>query len=111
MHDDAAATSEDFWTVGNATKWMLLASRLLDLSPQAPSAMGRMAKDTLDAASRMVGAGRVEPEAEMRMTEAEEGVLASMGVGQGIEKRNDVATAVWKMVMGKDMLQGEGEIR
>lgn len=28
---DAGATSEDFWTVGNAVKWMYLATRVLEL--------------------------------------------------------------------------------
>lgn len=28
---DAGATSEDFWTVGNAVKWMYLATQVLDL--------------------------------------------------------------------------------
>lgn len=37
---DSGATSEDFWTVGNATKWMYLATQILDL-PLEPERIGR----------------------------------------------------------------------
>jgi hypothetical protein len=31
INGGVGATSEDFWTVGNATKWMYLATRVLDM--------------------------------------------------------------------------------
>ena len=82
VHSDNGATSEDFWTVGNATRWMLLADRLLGLP---------------------VSGGELNAQ--------ESGLLSGMEVGQklggvGVDGKN-----VWEMVMGKNMISGEGEIR
>lgn len=76
--DDSGATSEDFWTVGNAARWMLLATRLLGLKPEG--------KDTE--------------------------LLESMGVGVPIAKVGEEGNGlnVWKLLMGKDMPEGEGKV-
>ncbi|ORX40487.1 trehalose synthase [Kockovaella imperatae] len=78
---DIGSTSEDYWTVGNAAKWMLLFSKILQL--QVPEGLGGTDADLLN------------------------GMRASERIGG---KEVD-ATAVWQMVMGTDMLKGEGEIR
>jgi hypothetical protein len=62
----AGATSEDFWTVGNAIKWMYLATRVLDIS--------------LDDLGEPLKAGK----------------------GEGGN--------VWRMAMGQDAKEGEGQI-
>lgn len=77
VHDDQHATSEDFWTVGNAARWMLLASRVLGL-------------DLTD--------------------DGEGGVLGEMGIGKKLEGRGLDGENVWKMVMGSEMLEGEGAL-
>ena len=77
VHTDEGATSEDFWTVGNAARWMLLVSRVLGLRAEGQ----------------------------------EEGLLKSMGIGNKLEGKGVDGENVWKMVMGKDMLEGEGELR
>lgn len=82
VHSDAGSTSEDFWTVGNATRWMLLASRVLGLDAEG---------DGL----------QVE----------EVGLLKSMEVGKKLEGNEVDRGNVWKMVMGKDLVEGEAEIR
>jgi hypothetical protein len=79
IHGDDGATSEDFWTVGNAVRWMLLASRLT------------------------AGDGAVEG--------GEEGVLGKMKVEEKLEGKGVDGENVWKMVMGDDMIEGEGELR
>lgn len=84
VHADDGATSEDFWTVGNAARWMLLASRVLGLSPEAEGG----------------GVGTEEVE-----------LLKSMEVGKKMSDKGIDGVNVWKMVMGSDMLEGEAEIR
>ncbi len=81
VHADAGATSEDFWTVGNAARWTLLASRVLGLD---------------------VGEGLQGEEGEL---------LKSMDIGKVLEGKEVDRENVWKMVMGSDMLDGEAEIR
>ncbi|WVQ83736.1 hypothetical protein IAT38_005880 [Cryptococcus sp. DSM 104549] len=78
VHDDDGATSEDFWTVGNSTRWMLLFDRLLGLK------------------------------ASGKGDEAE--ILKKMGVGEPLVGKGVEGGNVWKMVMGDDMLEGEGEL-
>ena len=63
--------------MGNAARWMLLASRLLGLKAEGEDA----------------------------------GLLKSMDVGEPLERKGVDGMNVWKMVMGKDMLEGEGEVR
>lgn len=63
----AGATSEDFWTVGNAVKWMYLATQVLDL-PLA-------------------------------------------GVGDKFKGDKGEGGNVWRMAMGDDAKDGEGEVR
>jgi len=60
------STSEDFWTVGNATKWMYLATQVL--------------KTPLE------------------------------GVGEQYGFETGDGDNVWKMVMGDDLKEGQGEI-
>lgn len=81
INDDIGSSSEDFWTVGNATKWMLLFSKVLGLSP--PSTLESDDRD----------------------------ILKSMEASEPIGGKEVDATAVWKMVMGGDLKDGEGEIR
>ena len=81
VHSDIGSTSEDFWTVGNAAKWMLLFSKVLGLQ-----SIGTMSAD-------------------------DRGVLDIMEASKPVGGREVDGTAVWQMVMGKDMLDGEGEIR
>jgi hypothetical protein len=63
---DAGATSEDFWTVGNAIKWMYLATRVLDIP--------------LD------------------------------GLGEPFKAGEGEGGNVWRMAMGQDAKEGEGQI-
>ncbi|KAK8853482.1 hypothetical protein IAR55_004189 [Kwoniella newhampshirensis] len=81
IHADEAATSEDFWTVGNAARWMLLFDKLLGLQAGEKGSV----------------------------TTEDVGLLKSMGVGSPLEgkEKNDEALNVWKMVMGDDLLEGE----
>lgn len=83
VHADENATSEDFWTVGNATRWMLLFSRLLRL----PAAI------------------------EDDLTEDHARVLREMRAGEELAGKGVEGENVWKMVMGSDMLEGEGELK
>ena len=78
VHSDENSTSEDFWTVGNAARWMLLASRVLGLEKGGE-------------------AGEV-------------GLLESMEIGKKLAGKGIDGENVWKMVMGKDMIEGEGEL-
>ncbi|WVQ75698.1 hypothetical protein IAR50_005328 [Cryptococcus sp. DSM 104548] len=82
VHADDGATSEDFWTVGNAARWMVLFDRLLGLPLPKEGEVG-------------------EEEREM---------LEKMGVGEGLPKKGEETGNVWKMVMGDDMVEGEGEL-
>lgn len=86
VRDDEHATSEDFWTVGNTTRWLLLASRILGLSPE------RLVED------------------EYGATEGSERLLQDMGVGKEIPGKGSEPTNVWKMVMGNDLIEGEGAL-
>jgi len=84
VHDDEYSTSEDFWTVGNAARWMLLFSRVLGL-PKAT--------------------------AEGNVTEEHVGLLEEMKIGEKLAGKGVDGENVWTMVMGGDMLDGEGEIK
>ena len=83
VHGDKGATSEDFWTVGNAARWMVLASRVLGLDDKSE--------------------GKVETE--------EIGVLNEMKIGERLEGKGMDVMNVWKMVMRSEMIDGEGELR
>ena len=85
VHDDRHSTSEDFWTVGNATRWMLLASRLLGL----PLEDGKNGFKT---------------------SEEEKSLLKGMRVGQPLPAKGVDGENVWNMVMGDDALPGEGAL-
>jgi len=94
VHADAGATSEDFWTAGNASRWMLLCARLLGLEPKV------MPRSESDAREGPVG-----------LSEEQVGLLESMEVGKVLAGKEVDGVNVWSMVMGPDMLEGEGEIR
>ncbi|EIW72195.1 trehalose synthase [Tremella mesenterica] len=74
VHADDGATSEDFWTVGNVTRWLYLFSRLLGLEHDGDE------------------------------------TLQSMDIGTQLVGKKIDGPNVWEMVMGKDMVQGEGEL-
>ncbi|ORY25443.1 hypothetical protein BCR39DRAFT_544106 [Naematelia encephala] len=85
VHADDAATSEDFWTVGNATRWMLLTARLLGL--------------------------KVDNDGDVEMNAEDQGLLSGMDIGKPLLGKGEEGGNVWQMVMGDDMVKGEGEIR
>jgi hypothetical protein len=87
VRDDKNGTSEDFWTVGNTSRWLLLASRLLGL-PLEP----------LD--------GEIQGQA---VPNAEE-LLKEMGVGKPLPGKGTEPLNVWKMVIGKDLIENEGAL-
>lgn len=99
VHADENATSEDFWTVGNATRWMLVAARLIGLEPEhlGKERGGPVPDSTTD--------GHVQKK------EQEMEVLRSMEVGEKLHGKVVDGRNVWKMVMGNDMLPGEAELR
>jgi hypothetical protein len=76
IHAKEGDTSEDFWTVGNACRWMVLVSRILGLKAK----------------------------------EGDE-VLGKMEAGRALVKKGEDGGNVWKLVMGDDMLEGEGEVK
>lgn len=86
IKDDKHATSEDFWTVGNTARWLLLISRMLGLEPDA---IGANEYGTVDNAEEL---------------------LKEMGVGESIPGKGSEATNVWKMLIGKDLIDGEGDL-
>ena len=45
VHSDKGSTSEDFWTVGNAARWLLLACRVLGLDPSSDSKASELLRD------------------------------------------------------------------
>jgi hypothetical protein len=81
VHEDEGATSEDFWTVGNASKWMLLFDRLLQL-----------------------------PLDDTKANDEDVDLLKSMSIGKPLEKKGVDGVNVWEMVMGNALLEGEAEI-
>lgn len=94
---DKHATSEDFWTVGNATKWMYLATRILGLN--------------IDAGDEKSGDGADENEGE-NVSKEDERILRDMGVGEKWDlKEKGNERNVWEMVMGSDLVKGEGVVR
>ncbi|OCF61516.1 trehalose synthase [Kwoniella mangroviensis CBS 10435] len=104
VHADEGATSEDFWTVGNSTRWMLLFDRLLGLSPednvsQPPNANGK--ETTL---------GNEEEFGKVKITEKQVGLLKSMEIGKKLNDKGIDGVNVWEMLMGNDMIKGEGEL-
>jgi hypothetical protein len=100
VHADENATSEDFWTVGNATRWMLVAARLIGLKPEH---LGEERGGPVpDSTARTDGHVQAKEQ---------ELVLRSMEVGEKLHGKAVDGRNVWKMVMGKDMLPGEAELR
>jgi hypothetical protein len=77
VKDDIGATSEDFWTVGNACKWMFLASRVLGLEK----------------------------------TGEDEELLSDMKIGEKLAGKQVDGENVWRMMIGKDLEDGEGALR
>ncbi|WWC64868.1 uncharacterized protein I303_107482 [Kwoniella dejecticola CBS 10117] len=96
VHEDEGSTSEDFWTVGNATRWMLLFARLLGLSPEVNVSENKDENGT--------GTGSTE------ITTEQVELLKSMDVGKKLNDKGIDGVNVWKMVMGDDMVEGEGEL-
>lgn len=82
---DKDATSEDFWTVGNAARWMLLVSRLLGLPLKGETGDGEV-------------------------TEQDAGLLSEMKIGEKLAGKGVDGENVWKMVIGKDLVEGEGAL-
>lgn len=81
---DEGSTSEDFWTVGNSVRWMLLCAQLLGIPATSDGGNG---------------------------SEDNEEILRKMGVGMKLLARGEEGGNVWKMVMGDDMRQGEAELK
>ncbi|OWZ62460.1 hypothetical protein AYX14_05083 [Cryptococcus neoformans] len=81
IHDDDGATSEDFWTVGNATRWMLLFAKLLDL--------------------------KIDQTGEVN--EQDVNVLKKLEK-EKLPNKGETGGNVWHMLMGDDMLKDEGAL-
>lgn len=98
VHPDSAAPSEDFFTVGNAARWLLLFSLL----------SGKPIKQEHHARFR-VDRNEGTPEEEVRLLESM-GLSQEGGIGgkAAMEKIN--MANVWQMVMGEDMLEGDGRV-
>jgi hypothetical protein len=74
VYSEKGDTSEDFWTVGNATRWMVLFSRLLGIKGDGD-------------------------------------VLEGMKAGEPLLKKGEEGGNVWELVMGKDLVEGEAEVK
>ncbi|WVR09670.1 hypothetical protein IAU60_006745 [Kwoniella sp. DSM 27419] len=105
VHESDDDISEDFWTVGNSTRWMLLFDRLLGLKPED----GDHAKDADEDGNRLIGT-HDQPGGKKKMTADVEKVLSGMKVGTKLEGKGVDGVNVWTMVMGDDMVPGEGEL-
>ncbi|WVQ94959.1 hypothetical protein IAU59_002049 [Kwoniella sp. CBS 9459] len=113
VHDEEGATSEDFWTVGNAARWMLLFDRLLELpATQNANADRSNLNGNGDANANAKELGDAEEFGKVKVTTEQISVLESMDVGKKLNGKGvDVdGTNVWKMVMGDDLLDGEGDL-
>ena len=115
MPTDEGSTSEDFWTVGNAVKWMYLISRVLGLKPEyAEDIKGdvdRVMGDAEGLGEGKEGKERIRGEAHWKeVLKRDEQVLRKMKVGLGKwdEEEED---NVWKLVMRDDLADGEGVVR
>ncbi|WWC91987.1 uncharacterized protein L201_006941 [Kwoniella dendrophila CBS 6074] len=107
VHLDEGSTSEDFWTVGNSTRWMLLFDRLLGLSPeQNVSQPNGNTKENGDKPTL----GKEEEFGKVTITPQQVDILKSMEIGESLNDRGIDGINVWKMVMGNDMVEGEGEL-
>lgn len=84
VHDDKYASSEDFWTVGNAARWMLLFSRVLGLD---------------------------KPSEGVSLKTEDVRLLEEMKIGEKLQGKGVDGENVWKMLMGSDMLEGEAELK
>lgn len=97
---DKNATSEDFWTVGNATRWMLLFSKVLGLPVHSTA--------TEEQHVLPIDNGGMDIPSQMSQEFKE--IIRDMGVGQKILGKGEEGGNVWKMVMGQDLVEGEGEL-
>jgi hypothetical protein len=112
---DEGSTSEDFWTVGNAVKWMYLFSRVLGLKPEFGSDVegdwGGVMGNAEGLGENTEAGDAVKGRNEWReMLKRDEEVLRGMKVGLGAwnEEKED---NVWKLVMRDDLAKGEGVVR
>lgn len=95
VRGDVGSTSEDFWTVGNTTRWMLLFSRCLGL-----------ALETETDGLKGLDLGVDKNDKPVKGVE----VLRGMKVGQLLNGAEVDGENVWKMVMGEDLYEGEGAL-
>ena len=82
-----------------------------ELEPRRERAVERAVRGAVEEVNKTAGRDPYETERDTRMTKEEERGLARMGVGEALPSAGGEEVAVWKMVMGKDMLPGEGEVR
>lgn len=111
IKEDRGSTSEDFWTVGNAVKWMYLASKILGLGAES----GGLVVDAQEKGPEEAEAeakGQTEEE-RREVAKKDKAVLEAMGIkGGGWDvKKECMEENVWKLVMGQDLIKGEGFIR
>jgi hypothetical protein len=119
IHDpvEPGSTSEDFWTVGNAVKWMLLASRVLGLGLDEQRESVHSGDGDGDGAEHGEREQKQKQDAKQlgKLDLEDVEVLKRMGVGEdmwrGVQVHGKGAENVWKMVMGDDLGEGEGEVR
>ncbi len=111
ISSDLGSTSEDFWTVGNAVRWMLLTAKLVGLE---------VGEDESSIVENEIGNGNKNKngnetsssQSQKESTSSSLFLLRSMGVGQGIlsENKDEHGGNVWKMVMGDDLKEGDGQL-
>jgi alpha,alpha-trehalose phosphorylase (configuration-retaining) len=99
VHEDEASPSEDFFTVGNAARWMLLWSLLDGRGLRAGEVKGL----TEDDFKLLTGMG-LPPDDGGVGGQAEE----ALGGKEAMKKWNK--KVVWEMLMGLDILEGEGVV-
>ncbi|KAL7423872.1 hypothetical protein Q5752_001457 [Cryptotrichosporon argae] len=92
VHADSGATSEDFWTVGNSARWLLLFSRVLGLDTAHAAADGKAGDKADDKADHAA-------------------LLEGMHAGKRLEGKAVDGENVWRMLMANDMLDDEGALR
>lgn len=94
IQPDSSAPSEDFFTIGNATRWLLLFSlisgKAIDPGNHSESKGGK-------------GHEEVELLKSMGLSEKD-----TVGGKEGMKQWGD--RNVWDMVMGKDLREGEGRV-
>lgn len=100
VQSDKNGTSEDFWTVGNATRWMLLFSKILGLPVESTA--------TEEGYVLPIDNGGMDIPSYMSQEFRE--IIRDMGVGEKLLGKGEEGGNVWKMVMGQDLVEGEGEL-